>query len=153
MPNYAHQIELTAYCLMKNHFHLLVYLHEADGLEKLMRSVMTTYSMYFNRKYHRSGGLFEGRFLASRVSSDAYLWHVSRYIHLNPVDIHQDYMNYAYSSVGYFVGNKCAKWLHPERLVHTVGERTQYRDFLDHGVEWHKLYHQIRHELANADGN
>lgn len=153
IPNYAEQIELVAYCLMRNHFHLLVYLKEADGLEKLMRSVMTAYSMYFNYKYNRSGGLFEGRFLASRITSDAYLWHVSRYIHLNPLDAGFDYREYPYSSLDYYLGYKEADWLHPERLVATSMERQQYGELVAEGVDWHELYHKINHELANADND
>ena len=151
LANYSEQVDLVAYCLMTNHYHLLVYLKEGDGLQKLMQSVMTAYSMYFNRKYKRVGGLFESRFLASRITSDVYLWHVSRYIHLNPTDIKQDYMTYPYSSMGYFTGEKHAEWLHPEWLVETQDDRRRYRESLADDEDWHELYHRLRHELANPE--
>jgi putative transposase len=78
------QIELLCYCLMPNHFHLLVYQAEQGAMQRLMRSVMTTYSRYFNKKYDSSGSLFESRYKGSRISSVPYLMHISRYIHVNP---------------------------------------------------------------------
>ena len=75
-------IELLCYCLMPNHFHLLVYQIDEGAMQRLMRGVMTAYSRYFNKKYQRSGSLFESRYKASLITSDTYLFHVSRYIHL-----------------------------------------------------------------------
>src|SRR5450830_63642 len=60
-------IELVAFCLMPNHFHLLVYLKKSNGLVNLMRSIMTSYTMYFNKKYKRKGHLYQDVFLASRI--------------------------------------------------------------------------------------
>ena len=77
-------VEVLAYCLMPNHFHLLLYQIEEGGMLKLMHGIMTSYSRYFNSKYGRSGPLFESCYKASRISSDEYLLHISRYIHLNP---------------------------------------------------------------------
>ena len=77
-------IQLLSYCLMPNHFHLLLYQVNEGAMQRLMRGVMTAYSRYFNKKYDRSRGLFETRYKASRISSDTYLMHITRYIHLNP---------------------------------------------------------------------
>lgn len=148
-PNFAKEVDLVAYCLMGNHFHLLVYLKERDGLEKLMRSLMTSYSMYFNRKYKRTGGLFEGRFLASRITSDTYLWHVSRYIHLNPLDLGSRYEVYPFSSIGYFRGEKQAEWVHPEYLVTEEKERQDYIESLAGMEEYHQLQHMLKWSIAN----
>lgn len=151
-PNYADKVELIAYCLMPNHYHLFLYLREADGLMGLMRSVMTAYSMYFNRKYKHSGTLFEGRFLASHISSDIYYWQVSRYIHLNPLDIGEDLFNYPYSSVQYFVGDWHASWVHPEHVVENHEKERYKRELIDH-KDWHKQVHNLRHILADPDTN
>ena len=69
---------------MPNHIHLLVYQHQPQAMAQFMRSVLTSYSRYFNKRYKRSGSLFESRYKASLISDDAYLEHISRYIHLNP---------------------------------------------------------------------
>lgn len=151
LPNYSDRVELVAFCLMPNHYHLLFLMLSDDGLAELMRSVMTAYSMYFNRKYKRVGGLFESRFLASRVTSDEYLWHVSRYIHLNPRDIAKGYKHYAYSSINYYRGDWFADWLHEENLVDSKDERQEYQMFVQDGAQLHDIYHRLRYELANTD--
>lgn len=150
MPNYSEKVELVAYCLMPNHFHMLLYLKETDGLEKLMRSLMTSYSMRFNKRHKHSGALFEGVFLASRITSDQYLWHVSKYIHLNPLDIGREVEDYPYSSIGYYLKEKHADWMHERRLVESEDERRRYRKDLAEQTDWHKMYHNLRHELANG---
>lgn len=72
---------------MPNHFHLLIYQLLRDGISRLMRRVGTTYAMYFNRKYHRVGSLYQGRFQAKIVRTDEQLLHLSRYIHTNPREL------------------------------------------------------------------
>ena len=78
--NLAQELDLTAFCLMPNHFHLLLFQKSADGITRLMRSIGTAYSMYFNKRYERSGTLFQGRYKAKAIDSDAYWQHISRYI-------------------------------------------------------------------------
>jgi putative transposase len=80
-------VDIGAYCLMSNHFHLLVYEKNEGGTSEFMKKLSTAYAMYFNRKYERSGALFEGRFKAQHVNKDNYLRHLFGYIHLNPVTL------------------------------------------------------------------
>ena len=143
------EIELVAFCLMPNHFHMLFYLKDPQGLVHLMRSTMTSYTMYFNKKYLRTGGLYESVFLASRITNDAYLWHISRYIHLNPMDIGQNFRSYPYSSIDYFVGNKRASWVHPEKLVHTTTEKQQYLEFVEDYQSMHEDMKLLKNILAS----
>jgi len=79
-PHYRSKIGLLTYCLMDNHFHLLFYQSQLGVLSQLMKSLIVAYTTYFNRKYHRTGPLFESRFKASLINKEAYLLHVSRYI-------------------------------------------------------------------------
>jgi putative transposase len=80
-------VALGAYCLMPNHFHLLVTPLVDGGLTKFMGKLMTGYSMYFNKKYERTGALFEGAFKAKHADSDEYLKYLFSYIHMNPVSL------------------------------------------------------------------
>lgn len=80
-------VDIGAYCLMPNHFHLLVREKEGDGVSLFMKKLATAYSMYFNKKNNRSGALFEGRFKAKHVDTDEYLKYLFAYIHLNPVKL------------------------------------------------------------------
>jgi putative transposase len=142
------EVELIAFCLMPNHFHLLCYLKEPEGVAKLMQSILTAYTMYFNKKYHRSGGLYEGPFLASRITNDGYLWHVSRYIHLNPLDIGDSFEQYPYSSISYFAGKRKADWLHIDRLLTTRQERDQYLEFVADYETMHEDMKLLKNILA-----
>jgi len=80
-------VSIGAYCLMPNHFHLLMTSNREDGISRFMKKVSTGYSMYFNKRYDRSGGLFQGRFKAQSADSDQYLKYLYAYIHLNPVKL------------------------------------------------------------------
>jgi putative transposase len=83
------QVAVGAYCLMPNHFHILATPLVEDGMVTFMRKLSIGYSMYFNKKHHRSGSLFEGRFKSEHVDSDVYLKYLFSYIHLNPVKLIQ----------------------------------------------------------------
>ncbi|MBI2591928.1 transposase [Candidatus Saccharibacteria bacterium] len=72
---------------MPTHFHLLVYNKKETGITDLMCSILTAYGLYFNRVHKGRGRLFESTYEASLINDEAYLWHISRYIHLNPQDI------------------------------------------------------------------
>lgn len=80
-------VEIAAYCLMPNHFHLLARELQEGGVSKFMQKLMTGYTMYFNKKHERSGSLFQGKFKATHVNDDRYLRYLVSYIHLNPVKL------------------------------------------------------------------
>lgn len=79
-----YQVNLIAYALMSNHFHLLVHTAQAN-LSEFMRHFQVSYTVRFNRRNRRSGHVFQGRFKSLLVEADEYLVSLSRYIHLNPV--------------------------------------------------------------------
>ena len=83
------QVAIGAYCLMPNHFHILLTPLTDDGVKSFMHKLSTGYSMYFNKKYFRTGALFEGRFKSEYVNEDRYLKYLFSYIHLNPVKLIQ----------------------------------------------------------------
>jgi putative transposase len=145
---YNDQVELVAYCLMPNHFHVLCYLKDPAGINNLMRSAMTAYTMYFNKKYNRSGTLCEGVFLASRITNDAYLWHITRYIHLNPMDLGVEYADYPYSSLPYFTGDYRASWVAAHRLVTTDKDQMEYVEFVADYKTMHNDMKLLKNLLA-----
>jgi REP element-mobilizing transposase RayT len=116
------QVAIGAYCLMPNHFHILLTPLNDDGVKNFMLKLSTGYSMYFNKKYFRTGSLFEGRFKSEHAAEDRYLKYLFSYIHLNPVKLIQSdwrevgtknmeatlqYLNnYQYSS---FLDNSCVR--------------------------------------------
>jgi len=80
-------VSMGAYCLMPNHFHLLVRQGENGDISKYMQKVITAYVMYYNKKYKRTGSLFEGKFKAEHANTDRYLKYLFSYIHLNPIKL------------------------------------------------------------------
>ncbi len=115
-------IFIGAYCLMPNHFHILITPTSEEGTTKFMQKLSTAYVMYFNLKNKRTGGLFEGKFKAEHVKNDRHLKYLFSYIHLNPLKLIQkdwkevglrqkqravDYLkSYKYSSFGDYLGEK-----------------------------------------------
>jgi len=80
-------VSIGAYCLMPNHFHILVKEKTNNGISLFMRKLLTAYAMYFNLKYKRTGRLYENTFKSSHVGDDRYLKYLFAYIHLNPAKL------------------------------------------------------------------
>ena len=80
-------VNLHAFCLMPNHYHLLVSARVKDGVTSFMRKLNIGYAKYFNGGYERTGALFEGRYKSVPIQSDAHFIHIPYYIHLNPLDL------------------------------------------------------------------
>ncbi|NCQ54241.1 hypothetical protein GW791_02255, partial [Candidatus Saccharibacteria bacterium] len=120
------QIELNCYCLMPNHFHLLLYQINEHAMTQLMRFIMTGYSRYFNKKYELSGALFETTYKASIISINKYLIHISRYIHINP----KDWRTYKYSSLTYYLAKTPPEWLQTKRIIELFSSPNEYELFI-----------------------
>jgi len=80
-------VAIGAYCLMPNHTHLLIKEIREGGISLFMQKLSTAYSMYFNKKYKKTGSLFERPFKAKYINEDEYLRYLFAYIHLNPIKI------------------------------------------------------------------
>ncbi len=80
-------VEIIAFCLMPNHFHLILRQLKEKGITKFMQKLGTGYTMYFNQKNKRTGALFQGRFKAILVDKDNYFLPLVNYVHLNPVEL------------------------------------------------------------------
>ncbi len=80
-------VNVVSFCLMTNHFHLMLEEVSSGGITRFMHRLATGYVEYFNKKYDRTGRLFEGSFKAVLVKRDAQFEHLPRYIHLNALDL------------------------------------------------------------------
>jgi len=139
----TYDIELVAYCIMGNHFHLLVYQeNDALAITQLMRSVSTAYSMYFNLKYKSHGHVFQSVFKASRVGEESYLAHITRYIHLNP----KTYLTYKWSSLLFYLGTEPPGWVKVSRLLDMTP--IEYREFLEDYEDYRALLKEIKDQIA-----
>ena len=132
LNNFNSQIELVVYCLMPNHFRLLIYQKEKKAIEFFMRSLATKYSQYFNKKYDRIGYLFQGTYKAVLVEQDSYLLHLSRYIHLNAFK--ETPLKDAYSSYRDFLGIRKTAWVKSQRILEyfKTAQKTSMKDILSY---------------------
>lgn len=80
-------VDIGVFCLMPNHFHILAREKIEKGISTYMRKLLTGYSMYFNKKYKRTGKLYEGVFKSVHVNKDRYLKYLYSYMHLNPAKL------------------------------------------------------------------
>lgn len=127
-------VDILCYCLMENHFHLLLKQNVDGGISTYMHRLLTSYSRYFNIKYKRSGSLFVHPFKAVHVEDDNQLLHESRYIHLNPYVAHmgEDIFGYKWSSLHEYVSQKKNTVCHTT-LIRSMVTRGDYRKFVsDH---------------------
>lgn len=136
--NEIQKIIIHAYCLMDNHYHLLVKTPEG-GLGRAMRHLNGVYTQRFNRKNLRDGPLFRGRYKAIVIDKEAYLLELVRYIHMNPAknknDIHK-LLSYPWSSNIYYLGKKKKpNWLKTSNVLclfsaNPRDQRFLYKEFI-----------------------
>lgn len=159
--NFANTISLVAYCLMNNHFHLFLQQRTYDSMKNFMKAVATNYVMYFNRKYKRVGPLFQGIYKAALILDEPYFFHITRYIHRNPLNLtkvarDQPLHEYPYSSYRYFIGHKPPDWLHPQQILDLFSQQkinplsgfktvNSYQTFVeDHEVDEDSVLDKLR---------
>lgn len=155
-------IMICAYCLMENHVHLLV--HDSDNnITGMMKKIGISYSEYFNRKYDRTGHLFQGRFLSEPVETEHYLLTVFRYILRNPEKAGLCKVSeYPWSS--YMLYGDSSSFVDTSMLQGLIGDMEAYRtfvsgDLVDECMEFETRVHDdswalsvIRHYLHSENG-
>lgn len=140
--NYLDVVQLNAYCLMGNHFHLLLYQTTESGVRELMTSILTAYTMYFNRRHGRRGPLFESTFKAVIILDDAQLMHITRYIHLN----HNKFTSWSHSSYKDYMVNT-REWIKPNPILELFGNTIAYETFVNDYADLQRERDDIKHEL------
>jgi len=147
-------IDIFAYVLMDNHYHLLVRTQRAN-LQKAMQWFGTTYTQRFNRRHFRSGHLFQGRYKSIIIQNDAYLLQLSYYIHRNPLraGIVNRLAGYRWSSYKvYAYGHKTPKWLSTDLILSQfAGDQDRHRSYREkvqkYASEEKRLFEDLRHGL------
>lgn len=137
--NTMFNIHIHAYCLMDNHYHLLLSTPDAN-LSRAMRHINGVYTQRFNRINKKDGSLFKGRYIAKLIADDDYQLQVSRYIHLNPVtaNIVKNPADFRWSSYRAYLGiDKKPSWLSINTILEQITPGSllagikNYRDYVE----------------------
>lgn len=141
-------VDLIAFCLMPNHFHLLLKQISDGGISKFMKQITDGYTRYFNTKHQRVGPLFQGAFKAVRVETDEQLLHLTRYIHLNPLVslvVRGEYFtNYPWSSFKSYLDGKSDE-VNPTPILAHFKSPKDYLKFVMDQVSYGKELERIKH--------
>lgn len=145
-----HRVQILAYCLMPNHYHLLVAQLHDGGVVSMMRSLLNSFTQYYNKSHKRFGPLFQPQFKAKSIYTDEVLTHVSRYIHLNPyssgiVSTFNDLFEYKYSSINEYCGhledNLCSK----QQILALFGNSgIKYQEFLQNNADYQRRLNEVK---------
>ncbi len=156
-----HAYNLICYCLMPNHFHLMV--RQIDGnvtISNLMRRLCVGYAMYYNDKHHHSGTIFQGKYKNILVENEYQWLYLSKYIHRNPLhgkvggdgqrtDLCTSLADYPYSSFPHYIGRRTEKWISSSEMLGRYKNNAfqKYRDFVLDGSDSGNIAKQaIDHE-------
>lgn len=150
--NLHENVNIISYCLMPNHFHLLLQELIMGGISKLLQQLEVAYAFYFNQKYKRVGALFQGRFRAVLVETDELLIHISRYIHLNPLvaNIVADLKNYPWSSYPEYITEYPETICATEAVLTNFSTRQDYEKYVLDQVEYARSLEQSKHLLIDV---
>lgn len=145
-------VDVLCYCLMPNHFHLLLKETEDKGVSTYMQRFMNSYVRYFNTKQQRSGPLFAGPFRSVPITGDDQLLHVSRYIHLNPyvASLSDDPFTYAWSSLNEYVSSPKYRFCQIDLIKHML-KPAQHRKFITDYADYARELGDIKHLLHDDE--
>jgi len=134
LKNFFEEFTLLAYCLMPNHFHMLVWQKNQRTMANFMRSIATKYSRYFNKKYHRVGPIFQSRYKAVLITEENQFVYLSKYIHRNPLPTRTDLVGYKYSSYLNYLGLINQTWIDKSEILSyfsKLNPKESYKEFVE----------------------
>jgi len=131
------EITLIAYCLMPNHYHLLLRQEGDTPISRFMQSTFQSYSQSFNNRYNRTGRLYDNPNPPKHVDDTAYLFQVCRYIHRNPLDAHlvNDLADWPYSNYPEYIDQRDGTLVPRDLVAEWFGSPEEYRKFVESGDE------------------
>lgn len=146
-------VEIICYCLMPNHYHLLVKQLNENGISEFISKFSNSYTKYFNTRHKRVGPLLQGQFKAVRIEHDEQLLHASRYIHLNPIVsfLVKDLRRYLWSSYPNYIGLYSDKVCNKELILSMFKSAQNYEQFALDQIDYGKSLELIKHLLLDGE--
>ncbi len=149
-------VEIIAYCLMPNHFHLILKQVNDNGISKFMGNFANSYTRYFNTREDRFGALFQGKFKAVRIETDEQLVHVSRYVHINPytsyvVKTLAELENYPYSSLPEYLCKTATNYCSKEIILDGFKNIGLYKKYVFDQIDYERELHSIKHLILEEN--
>lgn len=146
-------VRILAYCLMPNHFHLLLKQVSDDGISRFMSNFQNSYTKFFNTKEERTGPLLLDEFKAVRIETENQLLHVTRYIHLNPYTSFilkkiEDIEKYEWSSFKSYLDNKKQDLISKEEILPLFKNIETFKTFTLDQADYQRKLGLITHLLA-----
>ncbi len=149
------QVEILAFCLMPNHFHLLLKQTVDTGISRFISKLCDSYSKYFNIKHDRIGPLFQGPFKAVRIESEEQLIHLSRYIHLNPISsflIKESALDsYPWSSLPEYLAPLGNTISNTSIIGNIFKTPSKYQEFVHNHIDYAQKLEQIKHLAFDSE--
>lgn len=144
-------VDIVSYCLMPNHFHLLIKQLEEGGISKFVGIFQNSFTRYFNKKRNLQGGLFIPQFKAVLVETDEQLLHLSRYIHINPyasavVNSLEGLLDFPYSSFAGILGKRKDNILSDvDVILSNFKTSSDYKQFVINQADYQAKLNNIKH--------
>ena len=129
--------DILAYCLMPNHFHIVIQVKSDSFLKESLHPFLLTYSKAINREQNRVGPLFQGRYQVNPIDDDGYLFDCVKYIHLNPVKARlvTEPMQWMYSSYSDYVLNKTDTFVETETILRKFDSIIDFQAFTESDID------------------
>lgn len=139
------QVEILSFCLMPNHFHLIVKQLLNFGITNFMRFALDSYTKYFNVKYDRVGPIFQGKFKAKEIKTDGQFMHLSRYIDLNPftAKLISNPEEYTWSSLTLYLSGIKTRLSQPKNILTYFQSIKEYNYFIKDFQDYIKSNEEI----------
>jgi len=127
-------VEILSFCLMPNHFHIIVHELQENGVSQFMHKLLNAYGKYFNKKYQRDGHIFQGPYKCKHILDDNQLMYTSAYIHHNPKELKlwsKEPEKYSWSSYyDYVIENRWGNFLQTNIILDFHSSQNEYKNFV-----------------------
>jgi len=144
IKNNADLIDIIAFCIMPTHIHLILKQNKVNGISLYMRNILNSYSHYFNVLNDRKGPLWEGKFKNVLIDTDEYMYHLTRYIHLNPVtaNLVENPGEWKYSSYNEYLLKSDNRICNYSDIL--CINSSKYKEFVEERIEYQRELAKIR---------